>query len=341
MTTDSFTLIAGDGSDRKFYRWVGNAHQTSICMQFSAWEGGYGGDPNSWLEMQKALVQMGIPVPEVLKVDKDKLCIWTEDLGDVFLGALPFSVKMYEEALNLLVRAQYPSAQIQTPASSRLFDFEKLYYEMNFFVKYFLNEFLNLNVGDKTHAPLFEDIQLLCEEIQKFQRVFCHRDYHSRNLMVKDKRLYWIDFQDARMGPHSYDVVSLLRDSYVQMDWDTRKSLCEYYLKCVNALRHKGHLPIISEDNFHRELLLVGLQRNVKAIGSFAYLACEKKKPSYLAHVFYTLGIVCSPQAQVCAQTNLKTMFPEFFELLERLYRGDLSALLRKQIERAQNDEHK
>lgn len=323
-TTDEHRkLIAGDASDRKFYRIQNHkpGQEDAICMEFPTWEGGFGGDPISWLEMHAALSKMEIPIPKVLKVDKENLCIFTEDLGDAFLSSVPKGhfLDRYKEALSLLIKAQYPASPIPSPAEKKAFDFEKLYDEMKFFIKYFLNGFLHLDIQEEKSSGegVFSDLKNLCQTLDQRPRVLCHRDYHSRNIMVKNDRIYWIDFQDARMGPHTYDVVSLVRDSYVEMDWKTRDMLFEYYFTELNKARSQHKLNPFSKQEYDLELKLMGLQRNLKAIGSFAYLSMEKSKPNYIQYIKPTLDLVCSEQADASG------LFPDLFSLLKKINSGD------------------
>ncbi len=340
-------LIAGDASDRKFFRLVNNQSKNAICMQFPKWEGGYGGDPISWIGMHNALNKIGMPIPQILEIDETNACIWTEDLGNDFLSniltentldmhnlnCLP-ALESYKEALMLLIKAQYPEVKIDHPAANRFFDFEKLYYEMNFFITHFLNGLLNLKVeeNNKNWAGLFADLKLLCKKLELYDRVLCHRDYHVRNLMLKDKKIYWIDFQDARMGPHSYDVVSLVRDSYVDINWETRDYLFNFYLENLNLRRGSLNLKPISHSDFHLETLLMGLQRNIKALGSFGYLATKKSKPSYLKYVNHTLEILWSNNSQIHEETDLKRLMPDLFNLLDNLLNGNYSERINKII---------
>lgn len=330
MTTKpNLELIAGDASDRKFYRSKTRDQESSICMEFPTWEGGFGGDPMSWIEMHEALSKMHIPIPKILKVDQPNCCIWIEDLGDYFLSSVPqeYFLSYYKESLSLLVKAQYPDAQVNSPASRKFFDFEKLYDEMKFFVKYFLNELMELNIqeSNETHKGIFADLKLLCEKLDKYERVLCHRDYHSRNLMIKNDHIYWIDFQDARMGPHTYDVVSLVRDSYIKIDWNTRRILFDYYFSELNNARLKHNLTPILKSDYEMELSLMGLQRNLKAIGSFAYLASAKSKRNYLQYIKPTLEIVCAKEAK-CINPMLDPQndnFSNLFALLKTFLSRD------------------
>ena len=111
--------------------------------------------------------------------------------------------------------------------------------------------------------------------------MLCHRDYHSRNLMLRDGRLCIIDFQDARLGPNTYDLVSLLRDSYVDLPDQTVEELIAYFL----ALQ--GHTRDDAE--FRRRFDLMALQRNLKALGTFGYQTTARRNPVYIQYIPRTL----------------------------------------------------
>jgi aminoglycoside/choline kinase family phosphotransferase len=115
-------------------------------------------------------------------------------------------------------------------------------------------------------------------------RVVCHRDYHSRNLMVRDGRLVVIDFQDARMGPDTYDLVSLLRDSYVELPEADVDALTTVFLERTGQSCDAAA--------FGRRFDLMALQRNLKALGTFGYQASARGNQTYLPYVSRTLGYV-------------------------------------------------
>ena len=338
-------LVAGDASDRKFYR-LENTPDKAICMQFPKWEGGYGGDPLSWLGMQAALKEIGIPVPEVLLIDKENCCIWTEDFGDCFLNfQLPSpkfdmidsssqaTLSFYEQALSLLVHSQYPKIRIGPhPAENRFFDFEKLFFEMKFFLLHFIDNFLEEDRSK--NKPFWDEFETelvsLCEWLGNRERVLCHRDYHVRNVMIVDQKAKWIDFQDARMGPHTYDVVSLVRDSYVCISPNTKLHLYNHYLTQLNERRRALNLTELAWDELNIEAQHMGLQRNIKALGSFGYLATVKRKPSYLQYVKNTLQTILEPSATL----NVREKFPRVLDLAQNLLEGTRSEFLEEKIRR-------
>src|SRR5207245_4095769 len=116
-------------------------------------------------------------------------------------------------------------------------------------------------LADDDRANLNEEWAAITRELAAEPRVLCHRDYHSRNLMLHDASLYIIDFQDARMGPDTYDLASLLRDSYVDISDRELEELIAYFL----AL--KGCAHDTEADLFRRRFDLMALQRNLKALG--------------------------------------------------------------------------
>ena len=101
---------------------------------------------------------------------------------------------------------------------------------MDFFIKHFLEAYRGVVIPADVREALRAEFAGIVEALASEPRVLCHRDYHSRNLMLHDNRLYIIDFQDARMGPDTYDLVSLLRDSYVDLPEETVADLIAYFL---------------------------------------------------------------------------------------------------------------
>ena len=128
-----------------------------------------------------------------------------------------------------------PSSQSDDYPPYRVaFDTDKLSWELEFFYKYFLKQYRGVSPSVEVQRALSQEWSAIVEELAGEPRVLCHRDYHSRNLMLHDGSLFIIDFQDARMGPDTYDLVSLLRDSYVDLTSRQVDELIAYFL----ALKH-------------------------------------------------------------------------------------------------------
>jgi len=151
---------------------------------------------------------------------------------------------------------------------------------------------------------LRREFSVIIEALAAEPRVLCHRDYHSRNLMLHGGDLYIIDFQDARMGPDTYDLVSLLRDSYVDLTDRELEDLIAYFL----ALKTRdGQAP--DADEFRRRFDLMALQRNLKALGTFGYQTMTRRNPVYIKYMPRTLTYV---------RRNLEK-YPRFARLRELL----------------------
>jgi hypothetical protein len=160
------------------------------------------------------------------------------------------------------------------------FDVEKLTWELDYFVRNFIEGYRGVVATAAAKAALAEAWTPIVEELASEPRVLCHRDYHSRNLMLNQDSLYIIDFQDARMGPDTYDLVSLLRDSYVDIKDAAIDELIAYFL----AL--KGNQDA---QEFRRRFDLMALQRNLKALGTFGYQTATRRNPVYIQYIPRTL----------------------------------------------------
>ena len=145
----------------------------------------------------------------------------------------------------------------------------------------------------------------IADELAGEPRVLCHRDYHSRNLMVHNGRLYIIDFQDARMGPDTYDLASLLRDSYVDLSEDRVDELIRGFL----TLRGRRADQPRRLREFRRRFDLMSVQRNLKALGTFGHQTTARSNPVYIQYIPRTLSYV---------RTNLER-YPRFARLRELL----------------------
>ena len=186
----------------------------------------------------------------------------------------------------LIERLQRRGAEL---ASSRFlpygiaFDVAKLTWEMDYFVRHFLEGYRGLALSSAEREALAGEWATLAEELASEPRVVCHRDYHSRNLMLCDGHLYLIDFQDARLGPDTYDLVSLLRDSYVDLSDEQLDDLIAYFL----ALKGTSNVGA-----FRRRFDVMAVQRNLKALGTFGFQTTSRQNPVYIQYMPRTLQYV-------------------------------------------------
>lgn len=278
--------MAGDASTRRYFRVHGAGGTTVIALYPEPFDAA----TSPFVVVHGLLAGWGVPVPRILEADGARGVVWLEDLGDETLqtqvaGVDPNGLRdFYRQALDQLVRLQREAAQGSLGASCFhiAFDFEKLSWELHFFWKHFLEAFRGADLSVEDRASVADGFHRLAAEIASWPRVLCHRDFHSRNLMAHGGRLVWIDFQDARMGPATYDLASLLRDSYVDLPE-------EFVAERVEEFRQRA-VPGESRDTFQRRFELMSIQRNLKALGTFGYMSTQRGSDVYLPYVPRTLA---------------------------------------------------
>ena len=299
--------LTGDASDRKYFR-VHISDSPSIVLSLHSASFEFESLP--FVNVARLLDRMPVPIPAVLGHADDLGVLALQDLGDVTLqahlgAATPAEhAALYRQSVALIATVQRRGAELASPEFipyGIAFDVEKLTWEMDFFIKHFLEAYRGVVLSDDARVALREDLAVLVNTLASEPRVLCHRDYHSRNLMLCDGKLYIIDFQDARMGPDTYDLVSLLRDSYVDLPEHTVDELIAYFLAV------KGETEQATE--FRRRFDLMALQRNLKALGTFGYQTTARRNPVYIQYIPRTLRYV---------RNNLDGL-PEFGRLRDQL----------------------
>ena len=298
--------LTGDASDRRYFRIISpDGPSTVLALHAEAID--FATLP--FASVARLLQEVPLPVPAILGHSDALGVLALQDLGDVTLQAhlgasSPAEHRaLYRQAVTLVEMLQRRGGELASsdyPPYGITFDVEKLTWELNFFVRHFLEAFRGAALTDDERAKLGDEWAIIAGELAAEPRVLCHRDYHSRNLMLHDGSLFIIDFQDARMGPDTYDLASLLRDSYVDIAERELDELIAYFL----AL--KGQ-PDAAE--FRRRFDLMSLQRNLKALGTFGYQTTTRLNPVYIQYIPRTLNY---------ARTTLEK-YPRFARLRELL----------------------
>ncbi len=287
--------LTGDASDRRYFR-VHLREAPSIVLALHA--GPIDVATLPFISVARLMRAVPLPVPGILHTSDTLGVIGLEDLGDVTLQAhLGVASRgdhaaLYRQAVEFIARLQQRGAELASnayPPYGVAFDVPKLTWELEFFVKHYLCAYRGLALPDGRRAALSEEWSVLAGELADEPRVLCHRDYHSRNLMWHNGSLYIIDFQDARMGPDTYDLVSLLRDSYVDLPPSQVDELVAYYLALTRgaATHGDGGPPA-----FQRRFDTMALQRNLKALGTFGYQTTTRGNPVYIQYMPRTLTYV-------------------------------------------------
>ncbi len=252
--------------------------------------------------------RLAIPVPAVVGQAADLGILALDDLGDQTLqdwltvpGHDP--APLYREAVDLIARLQRDGAKLRGEGSlpfTLAFDTDQLTRELDFFRSEFLRAYRDVTVAPGAAAALQQELAAIAAELAAEPRVLCHRDFHSRNLMVRSAHLVVIDFQDARMGPATYDLVSLLRDCYIDLPPALVAALTEHFLRAVPGERTA---------DFERRFDLMSTQRHLKALGTFGHQIAVAGRPGFTAAIPRTLGYL----------RRTLHAYPRFDRLLELL----------------------
>jgi len=305
--------LTGDASDRNYFRVI-PSDGPSIVLALHSGPIEFASLP--FANVADLLQHVPLPVPAVLDHDDAIGIIALQDLGDVtlqaHLGADSPSehAALYRQAvafIDLLQRRGVELASDSYVPFRMAFDVEKLTWELEYFVRHFVVAFRGVVLRPAQQTALAEEWAAIVGELASEPRVLCHRDYHSRNLMLHDGNLYIIDFQDARLGPDTYDLVSLLRDSYVDITEPQLDDLVAYFL----AL--KG---IHDEDEFRRRFDLMALQRNLKALGTFGYQTAVRGNPVYIQYIPRTLTYARANLEKYQRFARLRELLAEHIEEL-------------------------
>lgn len=291
LKSDEFKIfsLAGDASTRRYYRIV-LAHQSWVLMRWDP----FNPENYPFLSVLKHFAKAGVHVPEVMAMAPQDGLVLLEDLGDLTLErkfwesqSQEISLDFYKMAIDEIVKIHHKATE--TPGNCTAFDIkfdtEKFLWEMNYGNDNLIEGVLKFKLTPTSSKDLQKIFIDICAKLDKEPKKIAHRDFHSRNLMIKLDEMMVIDFQDARLGPIQYDLVSLFKDSYVNLNDEMTQNLMSYYLDSS-----KDFLP----DNFSREHFdeiyeLQSVQRCFKACGSFASFFNLRNDRRYLKYLSGTL----------------------------------------------------
>jgi aminoglycoside/choline kinase family phosphotransferase len=306
----SLTPLAGDASNRRYFRAAvaGGPPHAVIVMQLAEPEGfkqseeAVSGSTHQitelpFINIMSHLTKANVPVPALHYYDQSVGLLYLEDFGDMTLAEAVSKVdaqsvkSRYKQALDVLVHMQISATTPADPsclAFHRSFDVSLLMWEFDHFLEYGIVARRGRPLPDEDAMVIRREFSGIAELLAGQPRVFTHRDYHSRNLMVDGPRLGVIDFQDALLGPATYDLASLLRDAYIQLDEALVDDLVGYYLDQLADRRFVW----TNRAAFRRLFDLTSIQRNLKAAGRFVYIDRVKGNPKFLADVPRVLSYV-------------------------------------------------
>jgi len=286
--------VSGDASFRRYFRF---SHQDTSLIAVDAPPEHENNE--AFCQLGKILAQCKVLVPHFYHVDLRQGFLLVSDLGDRLL--LPelnqHNVNdYYQQAIDIIIQIQ--SMPLEQLTNLPRYDQDKLAFELNLFNQWFVERHLQLSLSEQEQRIIIEVFNRLIESALSQTPTLVHRDFHSRNLMLCDNRMAVIDFQDAVVGPASYDLVSLLKDCYVEWPGSqVARWVADYHQKARKA-------GIIDNDEatFFRQFEWMGMQRHIKVLGIFCRLNYRDQKPAYLKDLPLTFDYL----------KNAAARYPEF-----------------------------
>lgn len=308
----AWSELKGDGSDRTWHRV--SLGKTSVIMV------DHGPPPedrtceaDSFVDIGQHLLNKGVPVPHIYGYDRPAGLVALQDLGDLHLQTVVRRTRdqveilaHYKAVIDLLITMAVEGAKGFNPA----FTYQTPYYDRHLILekeaRYFVTAFLNGYKGLRTDfEKLKEDFELFAKRSLETGPVgFLHRDFQSRNILVRNEKYYVIDFQGGRLGPLPYDLASLLIDPYVELPEDIQQDLLAYYLD-----RLSGSVPVDRQD-FLRAYKYCAINRNLQILGAFGFLSRVKEKTDFEAYI---------PAALASLKTRLSEVGPDVCPRLIRV----------------------
>ena len=314
--------MTGDASSRRYHRVsvTGGSPKSLVVMELpddplkseEASKGHSGPTELPFINVHRYLAKGGVAVPNIYKDDTGKGFLYLEDLGDVTLEAVVLNAKPavrrehYQIAIDDLISLQRYAAGSPDPgciAFGRGFDYDLLLWELHHFKEWLLEADRGAKLTPAENDTVESSFQSIARVLADQPRGFVHRDYQSRNLMVQKKTLRVIDFQDALMGTQVYDLVALLRDSYVELEPELLDELLAFYAE---------RLGIEDRAGFRRLFDLQTTQRKLKDSGRFIFIDRVKKNPKFLPSIPASLRYVRDALARQPELLGLRSVLGKY-----------------------------
>lgn len=285
-------LLKGDGSNRQFWRVAPHGSFGCIVVAPEKYDEKGLREATSVWKIGNHLRSAGVPVPELYGFDESFGVLVYEDLGDIHLhsvvrgtdffneGSVEELRSLYRQTVDVLVTMQYRGRD----GFDRSWCWDGPVYDRELMLEresgYFLRAFWQGLLSQQPPDGLTAEFELLAGVAAGAPTAFfLHRDFQSRNVMIKDGMVRVIDFQAGRLGPLAYDLASLLLDPYADLPVWFQEELYEYYLQ---QLQPRVHLDT---EAFHGSYLVLGLQRNLQILGAFSYLSAVSGKPFFRSYI--------------------------------------------------------
>jgi aminoglycoside/choline kinase family phosphotransferase len=275
-------VVSDDASYRKYYR-LKLKNKSYIIMDSSMQvESIY-----PFIDVSVRLLKANVQIPRVYAQNLERGYLLIQDLGDTHLADILNEMSctmLYTKCMHEILKMQKADISALEP-----YDEAFLMFEMGLMEEWYLKAHLGIVLDAKEQRQLDMILQRIKDEVLlQPQGYFVHRDFHSRNIMFAGRGKVWvIDYQDARIGAITYDLVSLLKDVYVRFD---RQKIVELVLEF--KLLKGRELEGVSDEQFIRWFDFMGLQRHIKILGIFARLKIRDNKPAYINDIPLTLEYI-------------------------------------------------
>lgn len=272
----NITELRQDGSNRSFYRLLGKNNTMILMISHDKFSN------ERYINAYKKYLEQDVPIPKVLDYNLKENYLLFEDLGDQHLRQIiqkgnGNTIPYLKEAIDVILKLQFHDGK-KTSIESR-FDLDTFDFESNYAFFNYCEVLIHRPSLIYKYEYTLHDIN---QFLAKSSTFLTHRDYHPDNIMIKDGKIYIIDYQDTRLGPPTYDLVSLLYDRS-NLTLDVVEELKEYYFNQIQKYIQ------FTEKEFQYLFSVNSIQRLFKILGSFAYLSKTKHNPKYLEFIPNTL----------------------------------------------------
>ncbi len=313
--------LFGDASGRQYFR-ITFDEGSAILMKVADVKPGEFGRGDSFFDfiaIRALFEECGIKVPKIYSVMEDQKALLLEDLGDVTMFKMVESdrankMKYVKSAVELLAKTQtalYKRERFDSPADRRVFGTSLFMDEFYHFYEYMIAKRVYDRPFNHLWPKLEKKFKRISAELSKAPYFFSHRDFQSKNIMIKNGKSYLIDFQDALMAPAVYDLVALLRDSYIVLSDEEVEIMLKHFWNINGVARE-----LFSDyEFFERTFYIQTLQRKMKDAGRFIYLNQVKGKEWFIPYVVPTLGYVRSTIIKLDMEDLLDILGPYIPEL--------------------------
>lgn len=271
-------------------------------------------DQDNFIVISKYLLKKKAKVPKLLGYSTCEGLILLEDAGNLFLQDRIAKFKQKKDKSKIINLYKKILIELSTwhtfvdPPDAvihRFFDKAKLNFEIDFFLERL--KIHNFPIRNNSLKKFLREINNILSD-PKHTYVFTHRDFHSRNILIKKGKFKIIDYQDARMGLCWYDLSSILFDPYIQLDLETIEILYKYYCK-LNSI----------EEEVQREIFyLQAIQRLTKALGSFLFLGYEKQKPQFFKYIIPALEFLLKLCTLVQSSHAIFLFYEQLYDFVKK-----------------------